>query len=51
MALPLLPEPRWEPLPGFVAVLLVTDLLGLLAVAYTAADHETRIAQNLRRPS
>jgi hypothetical protein len=50
-ALPLLPEPRWDPLPGFVAVLLATDLLGLLAVAHTAADYETRIAQDLRRPS
>jgi peptidoglycan/LPS O-acetylase OafA/YrhL len=51
VALPFLPAPPLDPLPGFVAVFLVTDLLGLLAVAYTAADHETRIAQDLRRPS
>lgn len=51
VALPFLPVPPLDPLPGFVAVFLVTDLLGLLAVAYTAADHETRIAQDLRRPS
>jgi hypothetical protein len=38
-ALPLLPGPAPDRLPALVAVLAATHLVGLLAVALTAADH------------